>query len=125
MWGSISGIGDPRKRVQKTLQTMNCARKSHLYSCRPRGMAGFLWGDRALLISRLKARRITSERLMFSRRALSSRSVWTSRGSRNVTGTLPFGSFVLGMKQCVLLYHTLVKIEFSCPAIFAVTRSAA
>jgi hypothetical protein len=29
------------------------------------------------------------------------------------------------MKPCVLLYHTPVKIEFSCPAILAVTRSAA
>jgi hypothetical protein len=72
----------------------------HIYSRRPRFMAVFLC--RGLLgpavpISRRNARRINSGRLISSRRALSSRSCWTSSGSRNVTGTLPFGSFVLGM----------------------------
>ena len=34
---------------------------------------------------------------------------WTCWGSRNVTGTLPLGSFVLGMNKCVLLYHTICQ----------------
>jgi hypothetical protein len=84
----------------------------HFYSRGPRLMTvcpGGGMGDREILISRCKARRINSEKLISSRRAFSSRSCWTSRGSRNVTGTLPFGSFVLGMKRCVLLYHTLCQ----------------
>ena len=62
-------------------------------------------GIRAVLISRRKPRRTNSEKLIFSRRALPAKILWTRRGSRNVTGTLPPGSFVLGMQQCVLLYH--------------------
>gem|GEM_PF-6332131 len=118
----------PRKHAHKNLQTMGCARKIHIYPCWPRLMAVFFCegpGGRAVLTSRRRARRINSGKLMPSLRAFSSRSCWTSRGSRTVTGTLPFGSFVLGMKPCVLLYHTPVKIEFSCWVIFAVTRSAA
>jgi hypothetical protein len=80
---------------------------------------------RAALTSRSNARRINSEKLVSSRRAFSSRSCWTSRGSRNVTGTLPLGSFVLGMNHVYYCIIHSVKIEFSCPAIFAVTRSAA
>ena len=98
----------PKPRIQK-FQTMDCAGKSHIYFRRPRLMAVFLCedpGGRLVPTSRRKARRINSAKLMSSRRALSSRSCWMSRGSRNVTGTLPFGSFVLGMKPCVLLYHT-------------------
>jgi hypothetical protein len=34
---------------------------------------------------------------------------WIFGGSRNVTGTLPPGSFVLGMEFCVLLYHILCQ----------------
>ena len=73
---------------------------THIYSRRPRLRAVFLCrgpGGCAVLISRCNARRINSEKLISSRRALSRRSCWISRGSRNVTGTLPFGSFVLGM----------------------------
>jgi hypothetical protein len=67
------------------------------------------------LISRRNARRSNSEKLIFSRRALAARILWTCRGSRNVTGTLPFGSFVLGMKACVLLYHTLCQYGIFLP----------
>ena len=77
---------------------------AHIDSRRPRLAAVFLEdgsGGRAVLISRCKARRINSEKLISARRALLSRSCWTSRGSRNVTGTLPFGSLVLGMNRCV------------------------
>jgi hypothetical protein len=52
-----------------------------------------------------------------------SRSFWTSRGNRNVTGTLPLGSFVLGMQYVYYCIIQSVKIEFSCPGIFAMTRS--
>jgi hypothetical protein len=127
LWVPTPVSAIPKPRIQK-FQTMDCARKSHIYSRRPRLMAVFLCegpGGRVVPTSRRKARRINSEKVTSSRRALSSRSCWMSRGRRNVTGTLPFGSFVLGMKLCVLLYHTPVKIEFSCPVEFAVTRSAA
>jgi len=49
---------------------------------------------------------MNSARLSFSRRALSANRFWACRGRRNVTGTLPWGSFVLGMPLSVLLYHT-------------------
>jgi hypothetical protein len=78
-----------------------------------------------VLTSLCKARRINSEKLISSRRAFSSRSRWTSRGSRKVTGTLPFGSFVLGMNDVYYCIIHSVNTEFSCPVIFAVTRSAA
>ena len=107
-----------------------CAQKSHAYnySRRPRLAALFLCrdlGTRAVLTSRRNARRINSETVTSSRRALSRRSCWISRGSRNVTGTLPFGSFVLGMNHVYYCIIHIVNSEFSCPAIFAVTRSAA
>ena len=96
-------------RIDSIVRSRGEGMRVHIYSRRPRLVAVFLCGGlggHAALISRRKARRINSEKLISSRRALSSRSCWTSRGSRNVTGTLPFGSFVLGMKRCVLLYHT-------------------
>jgi hypothetical protein len=64
---------------------------------------------RAILISRRKTRRTNSEKPIFSRRAWPARIFWTCGGNRNVTGTLPFGSFVLGMLQCVLLYHIICQ----------------
>jgi hypothetical protein len=57
-------------------------------------------------ISRRKAHRMNSARLSFSCRAFSAQRVCVWRGTRNVTGTLPCGSFVLGMPLKVLLYHT-------------------
>jgi hypothetical protein len=105
-----------RSGVERTLPDRISPRgermRSHVYARRPRFTAVFLCGGlvgRAVLTSRSNARRINSERLVASRRAFSSRSCWTSRGRRNVTGTLPLGSFVLGMKPCVLLYHTLCQ----------------
>jgi hypothetical protein len=59
--------------------------------------------------SRRKERRTNSDTLVFSRRALPAKLIWTCWGSRNVTGTLPLSSFVLGMEFCVLLYHILCQ----------------
>jgi hypothetical protein len=148
--GSFSGIGDrkhthikaipaDRARARTCLESahpdscrMNSMVRSrgegmrfHIYSRRPRIMAEFLCGGRATAISRCNARRINSEKLTFSRRALPSRRCWTSLGRRNVTGTLPFGSFVLGISQVYYCIIHPVKMEFSCSDIFAMTLSAA
>ena len=127
----VSGAAQESRHGSRIDLIVRCrgeAMRIHIYSRRPRLVAVFLregLGGHAIMTSRRSARRINSGKLTPSRRALSSRSCWTSRGSRNVTGTLPFGSFVLGMNDvyhCIIHY---VNIEFSCPVIFAVTRSAA
>ena len=73
-------------------------------------------GGRSARISRRKARRTKSEKLNPSRRALPAKIFWICRGSRNVTGTLPLGSFVLGMKSCVLLYHIFCQSGIFLPS---------
>jgi len=80
-------------------------------------VARLLWGrfGVAVPISRRKARRTNSETLIFSRRAWPARIFWTCRGSRNVTGTLPFGSFVLGMNHVYDCIIHLVNTEFLLP----------
>jgi hypothetical protein len=90
----------------------------HIYSRRPRWVALVLCGrlgGRALLISRSNARRTNSEKLIFSRRAFPARIFWTCRGSRNVTGILPFGSFVLGMNNVYYCIIHIVNPEFLLP----------
>jgi hypothetical protein len=82
-------------------------------------------GIRAALISRRNALRTNSEKLIFSRRALAVRSFWTCFGSRNVTGTLPLGSLVLGMRHVYYCIIHIVNMEFSCSVIFVMTPSAA
>lgn len=103
-------------------------RRLHIYPRRPRLRAVFrragFW-RLAAPISRRKACRINSEKLISSRNALARRSWWSSRGRRNVTGTLPLSSFVLGMSHVYDCLIHIVKIEFSCSVIFAMTRSAA
>lgn len=100
--GSIAGIGDLKSHsacvaaIDESSDEARLKRNVHL---RARGV-------RAALISRRKTRRTNSETLNFSLRALPARISRASRGRRNVTETLPLSSFVLGMKPCVLLYHT-------------------
>jgi hypothetical protein len=123
-------MGSPLRyrRPRKHAQIKVIGKRIHIYSGRPRLVAVFLGGgpgDRAVPISRRNARRINSEKLISWRRAFLSRSCWISRGNRNVTGTLPFGSFVLGISDVYYCIIHFVKIEYSCSVIFAVTRSAA
>ena len=94
--------------------------RSESYPLRPRFRAAAFCGDPggpAVLVSRINALRINSDRLSCSRCALSRRRWWISRASRNVTGTLPFGRFVLGMNNVYycIIYH--VNLELSCPGI--------
>lgn len=109
---SVSGIGDPKKHpAHKSLSSM----QPYLHARSPRFASLLLCGglgDRAIFSSRRNARRINSEKLVFSPRALSSSSCWISRGSRNVTGTLPFGSFVLGIPMCMIVSYTLSTMNF-------------
>jgi hypothetical protein len=125
--GSISGIGDPETTHTKIPN--DGLRQEEPYLLRSaatngRILLGGPGGANGLDLAAQSATNQLGEAHVFASRFIEQELLDVSREAERHRHTA-FWQLRSGHEPCVLLYHTPVKIEFSCPAIFAVTRSAA